>query len=115
MADTPSFDQLPSAVSDLQKDVNWIKRFLQQNEGNGPAASRQDKFLTISEAAEFLNLAKQTMYGLVSRKLIPVMKRNKRLYFSQLQLQKWIESGRIQTKDEIAAMRPILIRKGGKK
>ena len=39
-----------------------------------------DQLFTIEQAAEFLNLTKPTIYSLVSRSEIPVMKRSKRLY-----------------------------------
>ena len=110
----PTLEQLPDEVYALRQDVKSILKFMQEHGNYRQSGSQTEKFLTISEAAVFLNLAKQTVYGLVSRKLIPVMKRNKRLYFSQLQLQIWIESGRLKTREELASERPILVRRGGK-
>ena len=71
-----------------------------------------EKFLTIQEAAVFLGLAKQSVYGMVSRRSIPVMKQGKRLYFSRMELKRWVESGHKQTRSEIAeTSRPILIKR----
>lgn len=113
MAPTPTFDQLPSEISLLKDDVAWIKNFLQQNNSTGRDSYDSEKFLTVPEAAQFLGLANQTVYGLISRKLIPYMKRQKRVYFSKAELTKWLEAGRRLTRDEIAASsRPTLIKKG---
>jgi len=114
MADIPSFDKLPFEVNELRADVTWIKRFLQQQESQGQNPSNDGKFLTVPEAAAFLGLATQTVYGLIHRKQIPCMKRQKRVYFSRAELTAWIESGRLKTRDEIAAeSHPTLIRRGG--
>jgi excisionase family DNA binding protein len=70
-------------------------------------------FLTVAEAAKFLNLATQTVYGLIHRKQIPCMKKQKRVYFSKDSLIAWIESGKLKTHDELVAeSRPIFVRKG---
>ena len=51
------------------------------------------EFIGIEEAMVFLGLAKQTIYGLTSKKLIPFCKQHK-LYFKPSELDAWIESGR---------------------
>src|SRR5205085_8439297 len=48
--------------------------------------------MTIQEAAEFLNLAVTTVYGLTSRNELPSIKKGKRLYFSKSDLIKYSES-----------------------
>ena len=60
-----------------------------------------DKLLTIKQAAELITLSVPTVYGLVSRKEIPVSKRGKRLYFSKFELTDWIKAGRKLTTAEI--------------
>ena len=50
------------------------------------------KYLTISEASAMLNLAKPTIYTLVSKKKIPFIKITKKLYFSANALNEWLES-----------------------
>ena len=57
--------------------------------------------LSIDEAVVLLNLAKPTVYNLVSSGKIPVMKKSKRLYFSCNELLNWLKSGRKKTIDEI--------------
>jgi len=60
-----------------------------------------DEFLNIEEAAQFLNLAKATIYSLTSTCQIPVIKKRKRLYFSKAELIIWVNKGRRKTTEEI--------------
>lgn len=57
----------------------------------------------IDLAVEITGLAKQTIYGHVSRREIPFAKRGKRLYFQRTELLKWISDARKPTADEIKA------------
>jgi len=61
----------------------------------------QDDLLTVSQAAEFLNLAVPTIYGLISKGEIPNMKRGKRCYFLRQELLGYIRAGRRKTNSEI--------------
>jgi len=62
-----------------------------------------EQLLTVQEAAKFLNLTVATIYSKVSRGELPVMKRSKRLYFSQTELLEYLKEGRRKTNQEIAA------------
>ena len=62
-----------------------------------------DQLLTLKDAAKFINLSPNTVYGLVHNSLIPVSKRGKKLYFSKQELLAWIQSGRKKTIEEIEA------------
>lgn len=68
-----------------------------------PQTDQPDQLLTIEQAAEFLNLTKPTIYSLVSRNEIPVMKRSKRLYFSRIELLNYLKQGRKKTNSEVEA------------
>jgi excisionase family DNA binding protein len=96
-----TFETLPKAVTQLLDKLEAIERLL--NEKNTPPPLETDEFLTIQEAADLLKLSVPTVYGLVHRAEIPVAKRNKRLYFSRLDLIAWIRAGRKKTNSEIAA------------
>lgn len=93
-----TFDQLPQAVSQLHDRLAHIE-YLLQNTKNHPADT--DELLTISQAAQFLDLSIPTIYGKVSRKEIPVNKQGKRLYFYKSELADWIKTGRKKTIVEI--------------
>lgn len=57
-----------------------------------------EKLLNVQEAAQFLNLTVPTIYSKVSRGELPVMKRSKRLYFSNTELMEYLKEGRKQVK-----------------
>lgn len=65
--------------------------------------SESDKFelMSVTEASEFLNLERQTIYGFTSKRLIPFCKRGKRLYFSKKDLHAWVLEGKRKTHAEI--------------
>lgn len=63
--------------------------------------SNQDDFLTISQAAEYLNLAKQTLYGFTSTNQIPFIKKGKKFHFRKADLQAWVLEGKQKTIVEI--------------
>jgi excisionase family DNA binding protein len=51
---------------------------------------REPEFLSVKEAAEYLNLAVATLYEKTSLKLIPFHKRDKKLYFKKVELKEWL-------------------------
>lgn len=71
-----------------------------------------DQLLTIDQAAEILNLTKPTIYTLVSRREIPVMKRSKRLYFSKNELIEYLKAGRKKTNAEIESEADQYLKRG---
>lgn len=52
------------------------------------------EYLNIEECASMLNLAKPTLYAMVSRGEIPYIKKTKRLYFRKDALIKWLEDSK---------------------
>ena len=62
-----------------------------------------EQFLTIKEAAEFLNLTVPTLYSKCSRGELPFMKRSKRLYFSSAELMEYLKAGSKKTNAELEA------------
>ena len=60
-----------------------------------------EQLLTIEQAADFLHLAKPTIYGLVSQSKIPCMKKGKKLYFSKAELIAWLQQGKRKTITEL--------------
>ncbi|MFO8065952.1 MAG: helix-turn-helix domain-containing protein [Bacteroidales bacterium] len=99
---TLTFDQLPNEVSRqnerLERIENLLKELKEQNQPETP-----DELLTVEQAAEFLSLATPTIYGLVQRGELPVMKRSKRLYFSKHELLAYLKKGRKKSIEEIEA------------
>jgi excisionase family DNA binding protein len=56
--------------------------------------SGHERYLTVSEAAAYLSLAKQTLYGFTSNRTIPFIKKAKRLLFLKSDLDRWLAGGR---------------------
>lgn len=64
-------------------------------------AEDKSEFLPIKEACKLLNLARQTIYGLTSKRLIPFIKRGKKLYFKRTDLINWLNEGKKKSVGEI--------------
>jgi len=73
------------------------------NEKNVESDSNPEKeeLLTVQEAAAFLSLSVPTIYSKVNKGELPVMKRSKRLYFSNYELMDYLKQGRIKTNSEL--------------
>ncbi|MBA2610812.1 MAG: helix-turn-helix domain-containing protein [Bacteroidetes bacterium] len=57
--------------------------------------------LNIKEAAAFLKLKITTLYEKTSQKIIPHFKKGNKLYFNRNELEEWIKTGKVKTKQEI--------------
>ena len=99
--DAISFESLPKAVAQLINEVREMKRLLLES-SNEPKV-QEDELFTVDQCAEFLRLSKPTIYGLISKGDLPVMKRSKRCYFSKLELMEYLREGRRRTNSEIEA------------
>lgn len=92
----PSYVKLEITKEDLLEFANQIVQQIQPKTVLPP----KDIF-NITEAAEFLGLAKQTLYGYTSTNKIPFYKTNKKLYFKREDLIKWLDKGRMQSQNEM--------------
>ena len=106
-----NFNNLPESVSQLHSKLDKIEKLLLNNS----IQPETESLLTVSQAAEFLNLSVPTVYGYVQRQEIPVCKRKgtKRLYFSKKQLTEWILEGKKQTISEIENEAHTYLKKKG--
>lgn len=86
----------------LDQRLERIEFFLSNLNSVQPTDQPEADLLNIDEAAQLLNLARATVYNLVSKKQIPVFKKGKRLYFSKAALLDWVQSGKKPTLEEIA-------------
>lgn len=86
--------------SRLDRIENLLIEIRERSSSDNSQRTPDDKFISAQEAADFLGLALQTIYGLVYRKIIPHFKRNKRLYFNEQELKNWIKVTRKQTIEE---------------
>jgi excisionase family DNA binding protein len=82
-------DFLKSAIKEV------LKEELQNLKSNQPET------FSIKEAASFLKLKITTLYEKTSRKLIPHFKKGNKLYFNRVELEDWINQGKVKTQQEI--------------
>jgi len=99
MENVLSFDQLPNVVTMLVKEISELKSLLLKKSEQG-LNEQSEKFLSIQEASQFLNLSVPTIYSKVSRNELPFMKRSKKLYFSSIDLMDYLKQGRKKSNEE---------------
>ena len=92
----PSYVKLEITQGDLIVFANQIAKQIQLT----PQIPEKN-ILNVSEAAEFLGLAKQTLYGYTSTNKIPFKKVNKKLFFDKKDLVKWLDTGKVQSQGEV--------------
>lgn len=83
-----------------------LETLIQNSINNSIKADPHEKgytqsILSLTEACNYLNLAKQTIYGFTSKRLIPFIKKGKKLYFKKSDLEEWLLEGKQLTKKEI--------------
>ena len=93
------FDEIAARLSNIESLLLEIK--------HGPLEANPlpdpDEFLTVKEAAIFLKLAVPTVYTLISKGQLPVMKRSQRCYFLKIDLVNYLKEGRKKSSGEISA------------
>ncbi|HCZ37403.1 MAG TPA: helix-turn-helix domain-containing protein [Chitinophagaceae bacterium] len=87
------FEAIDARLSNIESLLLDLKHSAPKTEKqNDP-----DELLTVQGAAEFLSLSVPTVYGLISKGELPVMKRSKRCYFSKQDLLAYLKQGRKKT------------------
>ena len=56
--------------------------------------NQKAEVLSAEQAAEFLHIAKQTLYSMTSRRKIPFYKNGKKILFRRGDLEEWLNSGK---------------------
>lgn len=87
-----TFETMPKAIKEIYAQNLRITQMLTEWRNEYKPTSADNELMTIEEAAKFLNLAKQTIYGMVSKDAIPYTKKSKRLYFSKVELLEWLNN-----------------------
>ena len=88
----------------IEARLNNIETLLLDLKHNPKEQSNQppaDELITVQDTAKFLTLSVPTIYGLISKGELPVMKRSKRCYFSKVDLINYLKQGRKKTNSEI--------------
>ncbi len=77
------------------------------------AETKSKGFISTKEAARFLKISINTLYGMTSKRLIPFIKNGKKLYFKRADLIAWLEKGRKATVQEIQAEEKFKLQERG--
>ena len=79
------------------------------------ARSNSEDIMTVDQLAEYLTIAKQTIYGLCSAKDLPYFKRGKRVYFKRGEIDNWLKLGKRKSRDELQEEAAEFVRKHPRK
>jgi len=88
----------------IESRLNSIEAMLidmKYNPNPDSTMGMDDLPIDIKEASKIIGLSVPTIYGLVHRREIPVIKRRGKLLFLRKELMEWIKAGRRLTAEEI--------------
>ena len=106
------FISLP--IEDLQTVIiDCVNSCLKNNKQLHSEQHETDELLTVQDTAKFLSLSVPTVYSLISKGELPVMKRSKRCYFSKIELINYLKQGRKKTVAETASEADTYLKKKG--
>lgn len=83
----------------LQESIDEIKKLIEEYFYKPPPQIEIP--LTVKEAAAYLTLSVPTVYSLISKNELPVLKRSKRCYFLKEDLLNYLKDGRKKSIAEI--------------
>jgi excisionase family DNA binding protein len=66
---------------------------ISKNNVSESQVSNSDEIMTLDQLAEYLSIARQTIYGKCSAKEIPCFKTGKRVYFMKSEINEWLKAG----------------------
>ncbi|MEO9967178.1 MAG: helix-turn-helix domain-containing protein [Reichenbachiella sp.] len=95
-----TFEKLPIAVQEIQNRLSNIENLLSQKHTS--VQKIEDELLTVKGVADFLQLSVPTIYGLISKGELPVMKRSKRCYFSKKDIMDYLKKGKRKSTEQIS-------------
>lgn len=95
----------------LQKIEDLLKKTMFENVSK--QVEKEPEYLNLEQAANFLLLAKSTVYSYCSTGRLPFIKKHSKLYFKKSELENWLNSGAKNSNAEIASTINNLIFKGG--
>ncbi|SIQ52838.1 helix-turn-helix domain-containing protein [Pontibacter lucknowensis] len=90
----------------IEKRIDRIESILlniQERLDKTDSTQSTGDFLTVDEAAAYLNISKSAIYEKTSSRSIPHLKKGKRLYFVKQELADWVKTSRQRTIAEIEA------------
>lgn len=93
--------------------LNAIENLLRNVRKDDKLPQPTPEIFNLIQAAEYVSLSKSAIYKKTSERNIPHFKKGKKLYFKKSELDHWLTSMKIPTKDEIdQAATDYIIKKG---
>ena len=93
--------------------LNTIENLLRNVRKDDKLPQPTPEIFNLIQAAEYVSLSKSAIYKKTSERNIPHFKKGKKLYFKKSELDHWLTSMKISTKDEIdQAAKDYIIKKG---
>ncbi|MEI6754901.1 MAG: helix-turn-helix domain-containing protein [Paludibacter sp.] len=84
---------------------------ISKNNVSESQVSNSDEIMTVDQLAEYLSIARQTIYGKCSAREIPCFKTGKRVYFMKSEINEWLKAGKRETAFEIRQQAADWVRK----
>jgi excisionase family DNA binding protein len=110
---TKNFTNLENPFELILDKLNNIENLLKTVMQNDNGTVTITEVLNLNQAAEYVSLSKSAIYKKTSERNIPHFKKGKKLYFKKGELDHWLTSMKISTKDEIEqAATDYIIKKG---
>jgi excisionase family DNA binding protein len=69
-----------------------IREEIQKLKLQAENSQHDNDYLSVTEASEYLGIAKQTIYKYTSERFIPFKKVGKKLYFKKSELNEWLDA-----------------------
>jgi len=96
--DKPTFEQLPEIVLQLAKEISELRKTIQLKQKE----PEKSQWFSLKQLIEYLPQKPKptTIYGWVSEKYIPHVKRGRKLSFEKSAIDAWLISGKVDTAEE---------------
>jgi excisionase family DNA binding protein len=98
-----TFEKVPQAIAFLITEVQELKQTVLQAANNPNVKQELDRWMNLKELRDYLpdHPANPTIYGWVSKRLIPHHKGGKKLRFRKSEIDNWLSASKRQSNDEI--------------
>ena len=85
----------------LNKIESLVKELKNQNQTLKLTDPAPIEIMNMIQVAEYIRMAKSTLYKFTSCRMIPHFKRGKKIYFKKSELDEWITKNKVMTQEEI--------------
>lgn len=105
------FEVIMEKLDRIERMVTIIREYQEIKE----TLDNGKEIMNVQQVADYLSIAKQTVYGMTCRSKVPYYKRGKRLYFQKSDIDEWLLTARRKTKEEIEMENATYLKIRGKR